>query len=193
MAERQDLEPQSASLTDPALLEKFDKLFACNVGDYVSLPQIVAVGDQSSGKSSILEGLTGLPFPRDSTLCTRFATQIVFRRATGQTSRRIRASIKPAPHSTPECVAKLKAWSRSDMTTLDPKAFSNMIREVGARYTVVVMHSPLTYNRCTALWESEASRISQSQHSRSMFFVSRSAVLMRTTLLSLTSLGHSKA
>ncbi|RDW58965.1 uncharacterized protein DSM5745_11171 [Aspergillus mulundensis] len=117
-------------LTDPVLLEKFDKLFACNVGDYVALPQLIAVGDQSSGKSSVLEGLTGLPFPRDSTLCTRFATQIIFRRATGQVSRSIRASIKPAPQSHPECVARLKAWSRSESASLDPKAFSDMIHEV---------------------------------------------------------------
>ncbi|KAL4880632.1 P-loop containing nucleoside triphosphate hydrolase protein [Aspergillus karnatakaensis] len=128
MADIQDL--STNSLTDPALLDKIDKLFACNVGDYVALPQLIAVGDQSSGKSSILEGLTGLPFPRDSTLCTRFATQITFRRATGQVSRRIRATIKPASQSTPECVAKLKAWTRSETGTLSPKVFSDMIQQV---------------------------------------------------------------
>ncbi|CAG8424117.1 unnamed protein product [Penicillium salamii] len=42
---------------------------------------LVVVGDQSSGKSSLLEGLTGLSFPVASDLCTRFATQIVLRRA----------------------------------------------------------------------------------------------------------------
>ncbi|KAL4926389.1 dynamin family protein [Aspergillus undulatus] len=125
-----DIAPTSTSLTDPALLEKFDKLFACNVGDYVALPQLIAVGDQSSGKSSVLEGLTGLPFPRDSTLCTRFATQIVFRRAVGQASRRIQASIKPAAQSHPECVARLKSWGRTETAHLDPKAFSDMIHEV---------------------------------------------------------------
>jgi GTPase SAR1 family protein len=41
----------------------------------------VVVGDQSSGKSSLLEGLTGLSFPVARDLCTRFATQIVLRRA----------------------------------------------------------------------------------------------------------------
>ena len=60
---------------------KIDKLFACGVGELVDLPQIVVVGDQSSGKSSVLEGLIKKPLPRDSGLCTRFATQIVFRRA----------------------------------------------------------------------------------------------------------------
>jgi hypothetical protein len=44
------------------------------------------VGDQSSGKSSVLEGLTGLPFPRDSGLCTLFPTQIVFKQSKTSTT-----------------------------------------------------------------------------------------------------------
>lgn len=68
-------------LANPGLLEKIDQLFACNVGEYVDLPQLVVIGDQSSGKSSVLEALTKLPFPRESGLYTRFATQITFRRS----------------------------------------------------------------------------------------------------------------
>ena len=62
--------PDQSMLTDPTLLDKINKLFACNVGEYISLPQLVVVGNQSSGKSSVLEGLTQLLFPRDSGLCT---------------------------------------------------------------------------------------------------------------------------
>src|ERR1700733_12416270 len=76
-----DLRPTMENMADPILLEKIDKLFASGVGEHIPLPQIVVVGDQSSGKSSVLEGLTGLPFPRDSGLCTRFPTQIVFKRS----------------------------------------------------------------------------------------------------------------
>jgi hypothetical protein len=47
----------------------------------VSLPQIVVCGDQLSGKSSVLEAITEIPFPRKENLCTRFATEIVLRRA----------------------------------------------------------------------------------------------------------------
>ncbi|KAL3482095.1 P-loop containing nucleoside triphosphate hydrolase protein [Aspergillus californicus] len=63
------------------VLEIIDKLRDLGVSESVSLPQLVVVGDQSSGKSSLLEGLTGLSFPVASDLCTRFATQIVLRRA----------------------------------------------------------------------------------------------------------------
>jgi GTPase SAR1 family protein len=48
---------------------------------YRSLPQLVVCGDQSAGKSSVLEALTEIPFPRNDNLCTRFATEIILRRA----------------------------------------------------------------------------------------------------------------
>lgn len=39
------------------------------------LTQIVAYGDQSSGKSSVLDAITGTPFPKGETLCTQFITE----------------------------------------------------------------------------------------------------------------------
>jgi hypothetical protein len=47
---------------------------------YVDLPQIVVVGDQSTSKSSVLEALCKIPFPTKSTKCTRYVTQVRFRR-----------------------------------------------------------------------------------------------------------------
>lgn len=35
-------------IVDAASPNKIDRLFACNVGEYVALPQLVVVGDQSS-------------------------------------------------------------------------------------------------------------------------------------------------
>lgn len=56
----------------------------------------MVVGDQSSGKSSLLEGLTGLSFPIASDLCTRFATQIVLRRSVLNEAS-VKVSIIPGP------------------------------------------------------------------------------------------------
>ncbi|MCJ1386917.1 hypothetical protein MMC17_010045 [Xylographa soralifera] len=52
----------------------------CGLESILSLPQLVVCGDQSAGKSSVLEALTEIPFPRNDNLCTRFATEIILRR-----------------------------------------------------------------------------------------------------------------
>lgn len=117
-------------LADPTHLEIIDKLFACNVGEYISLPQLVVVGDQSSGKSSVLEGLTKLSFPRDSGLCTRFATQIIFRRDADLKEREIVVSVIPASGLDAVEVEKLRSWRESGAEILGEEKFVSMMMEV---------------------------------------------------------------
>jgi interferon-induced GTP-binding protein Mx len=47
-----------------------DELRADDIDQYIQMPQIAVIGDQSSGKSSVLESLSGIPFPRGSGLTT---------------------------------------------------------------------------------------------------------------------------
>ena len=61
------------------LLDLIDKIQFAQL-ENVKLPQIVVVGDQSGGKSSVLEAITDMPFPRDADKCTRFATEIRLKR-----------------------------------------------------------------------------------------------------------------
>lgn len=62
------------------LLDTIDSLRDLRVGEIVQLPQIIVVGDQSSGKSSVLEAISGMKFPVHGDLCTRFATELILRR-----------------------------------------------------------------------------------------------------------------
>ncbi|RMD39935.1 hypothetical protein DV735_g5197, partial [Chaetothyriales sp. CBS 134920] len=63
------------------ILNVIDQLRSEGISKYVGLPQIIVCGDQSSGKSSVLEAISGLNFPRKENLCTRFATELILRRA----------------------------------------------------------------------------------------------------------------
>jgi GTPase SAR1 family protein len=62
-----------------ALLDAIDSLRKHGIGRFVDLPQIIVVGDQSSGKSSVLEAISRVRFPVKDGLCTRFATELVLR------------------------------------------------------------------------------------------------------------------
>lgn len=64
------------------LLDLVDSLRAEGLSEFTALPQLIVCGDQSSGKSSLLEAISGVPFPRKDNLCTRFATEVILRRAT---------------------------------------------------------------------------------------------------------------
>lgn len=62
-------------------LQLAEDLRSLSLDNKLSVPQICVMGDQSSGKSSVLEALSGVPFPRGSGLVTRCPVRLVMRRA----------------------------------------------------------------------------------------------------------------
>ncbi|KAK5107072.1 hypothetical protein LTR62_001890 [Meristemomyces frigidus] len=74
-------------------LEQIASLRARGVGEHVDLPQLVVCGDQSVGEGSVLEGITGLPFPRQDGVCTKFAPEITITHTEGPT--KVSAEIIP--------------------------------------------------------------------------------------------------
>ncbi|KAG9247717.1 P-loop containing nucleoside triphosphate hydrolase protein [Calycina marina] len=109
---------------DATGLQKIDELYALRLDQYVSLPQLVVVGDQSSGKSSVLEGLTNLPFPRDSGLCTRFPTQIVFKRSV---TAKKEVSIMAAHGQEQSRVYTVAKFGKRQLTTFDEQSFADLL------------------------------------------------------------------
>ncbi|KAL9111658.1 MAG: hypothetical protein Q9227_003931 [Pyrenula ochraceoflavens] len=58
------------------LLAVIEKLKGEGIEKDVDLPKLVVCGEQKAGKSSTLEAISGLQFPADDALCTRFPTEI---------------------------------------------------------------------------------------------------------------------
>ncbi|KAF8938479.1 P-loop containing nucleoside triphosphate hydrolase protein [Dissophora ornata] len=66
-----------------SVIDKINKIHSHGLTHKLSTPQMAIIGDQSSGKSSVLEAITKLSFPRDKGMCTRFATLVNLRRNPG--------------------------------------------------------------------------------------------------------------
>lgn len=89
-----------------------------------------------SGKSSVLEGLTGIPYPRDSGLCTRFATHITFRRSPID---KIAVSIIPAENAQSEYAEMLRTWRKDELVSLELQTFTDILKEVGSHRSHLAM------------------------------------------------------
>ncbi|KAG8425177.1 hypothetical protein J3458_001906 [Metarhizium acridum] len=101
------------------LHELTDKLSTCGVGRIVNLPQIIVVGEQSAGKSSVLEAVSHVRFPVKGDLFTRFATEIVLRQA-AQT--RVHVSIRFDDKSKPTRTLQRVGFSEDDLPDIIKEA-----------------------------------------------------------------------
>jgi GTPase SAR1 family protein len=97
------------------LLNIIDDLRGQGISRYIDLPQLIVCGDQSSGKSSVLEAVSGLRFPTKDNLCTRFATELILRRGPDSSAT---VTIVPGEQRTDIERQRLQAF-RSPTTALD--------------------------------------------------------------------------
>ncbi|KAK0837285.1 hypothetical protein LTR03_012944 [Friedmanniomyces endolithicus] len=89
-------------------LEQISSLRARGISNSIDLPQLAVCGDQSCGKSSTLEGLTNIPFPRADGVCTKFPTEVILEHSDGQES--ITATIIPHPLRSDQARARLQEF-----------------------------------------------------------------------------------
>lgn len=92
--------------------------------------KLVVVGDQSSGKSSLLQAITEVSFPVGGGLCTRFPIKISFRQ-TASKATTVKAEIIPGPISNRD--EKLKERIRDfsiKSDDLTPETMQKIVHEV---------------------------------------------------------------
>ena len=111
------------------VLDTVAQLRKCGLEGDLSLPQLVIYGDQSAGKSSVLEALTEISFPRNDKLCTRFATEIILCRATTES---LNIKVIPGPNRSKNDQSAIRAFSASilDFSEL-PRIMAEAMRVMG--------------------------------------------------------------
>ena len=100
-----------------------DSLSIRGVGRIVNLPQIIVVGGQSTGKSSVLEAISHVRFPVAGGLCTRFATELVLRQAS---ENRVNVSIKFASKAKAKHVFQRTGFSEDSLPDIIQEAREQM-------------------------------------------------------------------
>ncbi|KAN0110907.1 P-loop containing nucleoside triphosphate hydrolase protein [Hyaloscypha variabilis] len=79
------------------LLDAVDSLRPLGVNRVIHIPQLIVVGEQNSGKSSVLESISGVQFAVSHNLCTRFPIELALRKSKDEKTT-ITASIIPGKH-----------------------------------------------------------------------------------------------
>ncbi|SCO40148.1 related to Mx2 protein (GTPase protein) [Fusarium fujikuroi] len=113
------------------LLDIIDKLRLQGVSHYIALPEIIVCGDQSAGKSSVLEAVSGMQFPIKDGLCTRFATELVLRRGHNMSTK---VSITPGESRFGEDKERLKKWT--PMASIDEDGLGAVTTEAEAMMAI---------------------------------------------------------
>lgn len=132
-------------------LELMDDLQKLGVSEYLDLPQVsptcahvvderlmtliqlVVMGEQSTGKSSVLQAVTEIPFPIDDKMCTRFATEIVLKRTAPNLPTTIDIRIIPDASEPPQRKQTLEAWCPDGLNhsaTLDKALMQDIFQQV---------------------------------------------------------------
>ncbi|KAJ3107101.1 hypothetical protein HDU97_004794 [Phlyctochytrium planicorne] len=109
------------------VLSIVDELRALGLLSYgIDLPQIVVVGDQSSGKSSLLEYISGVPFPKGTNMCTTFATEVIMTRNPALEDGDVlgEVTLTPDPHS----------FNTADLTVRNKDDIATVITRIQAEF-----------------------------------------------------------
>ncbi|KAK5173877.1 uncharacterized protein LTR77_002558 [Saxophila tyrrhenica] len=108
-------------------LEQISALRGRGIGEHIALPQLVVCGDRAVGKSSVFEGISGVPFPRGAGLCTKFPTEIILEHT--EAAETISATIIPHVTRSDAIKTRLQAFQQE---IGDFNELSSVIASAGA-------------------------------------------------------------
>ncbi|KAH6871994.1 P-loop containing nucleoside triphosphate hydrolase protein [Thelonectria olida] len=105
-----------AGTDESTMLDLITELQQLGIEDHYDMPQIIVCGSQSAGKSSVLEAITGIPFPKARETCTKFVTQVTIRNS-DDSIETVEVKINPADKSDKSRTTRLSGFYRQTQGT----------------------------------------------------------------------------
>ncbi|KAK3901794.1 P-loop containing nucleoside triphosphate hydrolase protein [Staphylotrichum tortipilum] len=140
---------------DSRILAAVDKLRVLGIGRMHNLPQIIVCGAQSAGKSSVLESIVQVPFPRGTGTVTRYVTKVTMEwAATPSVDVRIIPGQSRGPEDrvrsfhgrdgSPGCAASLSRFMMEAHVCIFPPGYETNEPMIADDVLVVTVHGPDT-------------------------------------------------
>ena len=108
------------------LLSAIDRLRRQHIDTKIDIPQIVVCGDQSSGKSSVLEAIANVPFPIGASTTTRFAIEVILRQGNTTVPK---VTLCPSPDRKTEQAREITSF-QPNVRISEPSDFGNAIGNI---------------------------------------------------------------
>jgi GTP-binding protein EngB required for normal cell division len=138
---------QLTSYEQRDLLDAVDKLRRAEIpGRDFSIPQVIVCGDQSTGKSSVLEAISQLRFPVGAQFTTKLPTEVVLRNNSSPSIAPVTLTIIADKSRTPEQKAHLDNFA-FQVDVDDPNAFTSAVNAAFQYLTLYEPHVRLWYDR----------------------------------------------
>ncbi|WYZ39993.1 hypothetical protein EsH8_IV_000334 [Colletotrichum jinshuiense] len=124
------------SVETRTIFDAANKLSSLGVSRIANIPQIIVVGDQSSGKSSVLEAISHVNFPAQGGICTRFATELVLQPG----SQCVTASVQFADSTKPPYPLQVASFDQDEIKKTIRSATENMgLSDTGCNFSKDVL------------------------------------------------------
>jgi vacuolar protein sorting-associated protein 1 len=155
------------ALSRQRLNEIVKALRDCGTEEVIKLPKIAVIGNQSSGKSSLIEAISQIKVPRDSGTCTRCPMEVVLMTGKGREDWHCKVSLRVEHEDFP--------GQQLGVFEFGETRVKEEVTEILSQAQLAVLNPRISYKTFTQLDRNQCKA-----HSRGVNF-SRNTVVMEIT------------
>ena len=118
-----------------------DSLQTLGIEEDLPIPQIAVFGDQSSGKSSLLESISGIPFPKGTGLVTKCPTRITMSKCEDDSPWSAELHLPSIIEESERAALSKRVFSQKELADLLVKAAALVTSKTTEEFSTEIIHA----------------------------------------------------